>query len=65
MSALTAVTEILAQYLRGENVDPSVSLTRLAQRTADFSGSDLKHLVFSAALAAFKDTVPDLWKAVD
>ncbi|KZV80239.1 AAA-domain-containing protein [Exidia glandulosa HHB12029] len=57
--------KILAQYLRGENVDPSVSLNRLAKRTIDFSGSDLKHLVFSAALAAFKDTVPNLWKAVD
>ncbi|KZV80242.1 AAA-domain-containing protein [Exidia glandulosa HHB12029] len=65
LPGLSEMEKILAQYLRGENVDPSVNLTRLAKRTVDFSGSDLKHLVYSAALAAFKDTVPDLWKAVE
>ncbi|KZV89205.1 AAA-domain-containing protein [Exidia glandulosa HHB12029] len=53
--------KILTQYLRGESVDDTIDTFTLATRTEHFSGSDLKHLVFSAALAAFKDTVPDLW----
>lgn len=50
--------------MRGENVGACVDVCVLAQQTVDFSGSDLKHLVFSAALAAFKDTVPELWKSM-
>ncbi|KZV89211.1 AAA-domain-containing protein [Exidia glandulosa HHB12029] len=57
--------KILTQYLRGESVDDTVDTADLASRTEYFSGSDIKHLVFSAALAAFKDTVPDLWKTMD
>ena len=62
---LTAA-EILRSYLKGEVLHDSVNIGKLAnQRTHLFSGSDLRNLVVAAALAAFKDTVPDLWKAMD
>ncbi|EJD38043.1 AAA-domain-containing protein, partial [Auricularia subglabra TFB-10046 SS5] len=48
---------ILKHYLTGEKIDASVDVADLAARTVAYSGSDIKHLVFSAALAAFKDTV--------
>ncbi|EJD38041.1 AAA ATPase, partial [Auricularia subglabra TFB-10046 SS5] len=49
--------KIIKHYLIGEKVDDTVDLPALAARTPHYSGSDLKHLVFSAALSAFKDTV--------
>ncbi|RUP47025.1 hypothetical protein BC936DRAFT_146214 [Jimgerdemannia flammicorona] len=43
---------ILSIHLRGEQLDPSISISELAKNTAYFSGSDLKNLCVSAALAA-------------
>lgn len=56
-----SITEIIRSYLAGEDTDASVEISSLAERTVVYSGSDLKHLVFSAALAAFKDTLPHTW----
>ncbi|WWC68925.1 uncharacterized protein I206_102861 [Kwoniella pini CBS 10737] len=53
-----AILEIL---LRSENTAEDVDLDKLAQETDGFSGSDLKHLCVSAALAAVKDTVQVPW----
>ncbi|WVW79693.1 hypothetical protein I302_101663 [Kwoniella bestiolae CBS 10118] len=53
-----AILEIL---LRGENLGEDVDLEKLAKETDGFSGSDLKHLCVSAALAAVKDTVQVPW----
>ncbi|KZV99519.1 AAA-domain-containing protein, partial [Exidia glandulosa HHB12029] len=53
--------KIIRSYLAGEDTDASVDISSLAERTVAYSGSDLKHLVFSAALAAFKDTLPHTW----
>lgn len=58
---LNSITEIIRSYLAGEDTDATVDITSLAERTVAYSGSDLKHLVFSAALAAFKDTLPHTW----
>lgn len=55
--------KIIKHYLTGEKIDDTVDIPALAERTPHYSGSDLKHLVFSAALSAFKDSVPDLWSA--
>nr|XP_018264327.1 uncharacterized protein I303_02492 [Kwoniella dejecticola CBS 10117]OBR86485.1 hypothetical protein I303_02492 [Kwoniella dejecticola CBS 10117] len=53
-----AILEIL---LGGESVAEDVDLEKLAKETDGFSGSDLKHLCVSAALAAVKDTVKVPW----
>jgi len=53
---------IIAQYLKGEVCDETVNVTRIAASTPLFSGSDLRHLVHSAALAALKDTTPPSWQ---
>ncbi|KAK6906885.1 hypothetical protein I203_100872 [Kwoniella mangroviensis CBS 8507] len=53
-----AILEIL---LRGETLADDVDLQKLAKETDGFSGSDLKHLCVSAALAAVKDTVQVPW----
>ncbi|WRT65401.1 uncharacterized protein IL334_002344 [Kwoniella shivajii] len=52
---------ILGILLRGETMADDVDLDRLAKETDGFSGSDLKHLCVSAALAAVKDTVQVPW----
>ncbi|KAF7311400.1 AAA-domain-containing protein [Mycena kentingensis (nom. inval.)] len=49
---------IISKYLEGEPRSESVDLDDLASRTKNFSGSDLRYLVHSAALAAFKETLP-------
>ncbi|KAJ1558034.1 hypothetical protein HK405_014551, partial [Cladochytrium tenue] len=49
--------KILEAHLRDENLAPDVSLEGLARRTPFFSGSDLKNLCISAALASVKESV--------
>ncbi|KAF8144117.1 P-loop containing nucleoside triphosphate hydrolase protein, partial [Mycena galopus ATCC 62051] len=53
---------IIAQYLKDEIYDETVNIAALANRTQLFSGSDLRHLVHAAALAALKDTMPMPWQ---
>lgn len=48
-------TEILKIHLRGEQLDDSVDLEDVAKRTPFYSGSDLKNLAVSAALACVKE----------
>lgn len=59
---LTLRTAIIAHYLKGEMYDETVNIAKLADCTALFSCSDLRHLVHSAALAALKDTMPTSWQ---
>jgi SpoVK/Ycf46/Vps4 family AAA+-type ATPase len=47
--------EILKIHLRGEQLDESVDLDDLAKRTPLYSGSDLKNVAVSAALACVKE----------
>ncbi|KAF1359071.1 ATPase family AAA domain-containing protein 1-A [Lizonia empirigonia] len=47
--------EILRIHLKGEQLDPSVDLEDLAKRTPFYSGSDLKNVAVSAALACVKE----------
>ncbi|KAI6036115.1 hypothetical protein BKA83DRAFT_4158703 [Pisolithus microcarpus] len=47
--------------LRDETLSPDLDLKSLAKRTESFSGSDLKHLCVSAALAAVKEDVNLPW----
>ncbi|KAH5434823.1 hypothetical protein HBI47_077860 [Parastagonospora nodorum] len=47
--------EILRIHLNGEQLDESVDLDNLAKRTPFYSGSDLKNIVVSAALACVKE----------
>ncbi|KAL4077009.1 hypothetical protein V8B97DRAFT_1866319 [Scleroderma yunnanense] len=54
---------IVRILLRDETLAPDVDLTSLAKRTESFSGSDLKHLCVSAALAAVKEGVNLPWDA--
>jgi SpoVK/Ycf46/Vps4 family AAA+-type ATPase len=52
-------TAIITHYLKGEEYDKkTVNITKLASRTMLFSGSDLRHLVHSAALASLRDILP-------
>ncbi|KAG0705885.1 hypothetical protein DFH29DRAFT_233012 [Suillus ampliporus] len=55
--------EILKILLRDETLAPEIDLRALAKRTESFSGSDLKHLCVSAALAAVKENVEVPWKS--
>ncbi|KAI5990583.1 hypothetical protein EDC04DRAFT_3148762 [Pisolithus marmoratus] len=52
---------ILKILLRDETLSPDLDLKFLAKRTESFSGSDLKHLCVSAALAAVKEGVNLPW----
>ncbi|KIM55869.1 hypothetical protein SCLCIDRAFT_133797 [Scleroderma citrinum Foug A] len=54
---------ILRILLRDETLSPDIDLASLAKRTESFSGSDLKHLCVSAALAAVKEGVNLPWDA--
>ncbi|KAF2258240.1 AAA-domain-containing protein [Lojkania enalia] len=47
--------KILEIHLRGEQLDSSVDLGDLAKRTPLYSGSDLKNLAISAALACVRE----------
>ncbi|KAF2036236.1 AAA-domain-containing protein [Setomelanomma holmii] len=47
--------EILRIHLKGEQLDDSVDLEDLAKRTPFYSGSDLKNIAVSAALACVKE----------
>ncbi|KAL5376680.1 hypothetical protein DPSP01_010349 [Paraphaeosphaeria sporulosa] len=46
---------ILKIHLRGEQLDESVNLDAIAKKTPFYSGSDLKNLAVSAALACVKE----------
>ncbi|KAL6866323.1 hypothetical protein ACO1O0_002431 [Amphichorda felina] len=46
---------ILGLLLRGEQVDPEVSLEDLADRTPYYSGSDLKNMCVAAAMVAVEE----------
>lgn len=46
---------ILGIHLKNENLDPSVSLNKLAEQTPLYSGSDLKNLSVAAALACVRE----------
>lgn len=46
---------ILGIHLKGETFDSTVSLTKLADQTPLYSGSDLKNLSVAAALAAVRE----------
>ncbi|KAF3938748.1 Spastin [Dactylella cylindrospora] len=46
---------ILEIHLRGEDVAEDVDICELARRTSDYTGADLKNLVYEAALAAVRD----------
>ena len=45
---------ILKIHLKNEQLDPSINLAELARRTPFYSGSDLKNLAVSAALACVR-----------
>lgn len=47
--------EILRIHLKGEQLDTSIDLDDLAKRTPFYSGSDLKNVAVSAALACVKE----------
>ncbi|KAF2130868.1 AAA-domain-containing protein [Dothidotthia symphoricarpi CBS 119687] len=47
--------EILRIHLRGEQLDAAVDLDDMAKRTPFYSGSDLKNVAVSAALACVKE----------
>ncbi|SCO23579.1 uncharacterized protein FFMR_08981 [Fusarium fujikuroi] len=47
--------EILKIHTRGESLDESFKISELAKNTPGYSGSDLKNLVYSAAMAAFRE----------
>ncbi|KAL8938671.1 MAG: hypothetical protein Q9216_003762 [Gyalolechia sp. 2 TL-2023] len=47
--------EILKIHLQKETLDPEVSLAKLAAETPLYSGSDLKHLVVTAAQACVRE----------
>ncbi|KAJ3352707.1 hypothetical protein HDU83_007777 [Entophlyctis luteolus] len=49
--------EILRVHLQDEVISPEVSLADLASRTKLYSGSDLKNLCISAALASVKEAL--------
>jgi SpoVK/Ycf46/Vps4 family AAA+-type ATPase len=48
---------ILKIHLKGETLGDDVNLAELAKRTYDYTGSDLRDLVYSAALTAVRDMV--------
>lgn len=52
-----ARAKILAIHLKDEQLHSSVSLAELAKRTELYSGSDLRNVCISAALASVKENV--------
>jgi len=49
--------QILRLHLQGETLGEDVILSHIASRTLCYSGSDLKNLCVSAAMASVKDTI--------
>jgi len=49
--------QILGLFLRDEKLDKDINLGSIASRTLYYSGSDLKNLCVSAAMASVKDAV--------
>ncbi|KAL7917289.1 P-loop containing nucleoside triphosphate hydrolase protein [Trichoderma austrokoningii] len=47
--------EILKIHLRGESLAADVDISELAKATANYTGSDLKNLVYSAAVTALRE----------
>ncbi|KAG2179872.1 hypothetical protein INT43_003658, partial [Umbelopsis isabellina] len=56
--------KILSLHLQGEQIDPQVSLTKLAKETEYYSGSDIKNLCIAAALNAVKENTADIFKSI-
>ncbi|KAF8930854.1 hypothetical protein BGZ47_000351 [Haplosporangium gracile] len=56
--------KILNVYLGQETLDAGIDVKELAKKTALFSGSDLKNLCVSAALAAVREVVEEEVKAL-
>ncbi|KIW06169.1 uncharacterized protein PV09_02655 [Verruconis gallopava] len=54
---------ILRIHLKGETISNDVDISELAEQTPYYSGSDLKNVVVSAALAAVKDELEAKKKA--
>ncbi|KAJ9106845.1 hypothetical protein QFC19_002973 [Naganishia cerealis] len=54
---------ILRILLKNEKLADDVDLKKIAEQTDTYSGSDLKHLCVSAALASLKETVHLPWKS--
>ncbi|KAJ9122520.1 hypothetical protein QFC22_001949 [Naganishia vaughanmartiniae] len=54
---------ILRILLKHEKLADDVDLAKIAEQTDTYSGSDLKHLCVSAALASLKETVHLPWKS--
>ncbi|KAI1315630.1 hypothetical protein EDD11_000583 [Mortierella claussenii] len=51
--------QILNVYLKQEKLEDGVDVKELAKKTAFFSGSDLKNLCVSAALASVRESIED------
>jgi len=60
MTDCAPLIEILRVHLKGEILE-DVDLAQIAQRSNNYSGSDLKNLAVSAALEALKDSIPEMW----
>ena len=56
---------ILRIHLQGEQLDTSVSVSELAQRTPFYSGSDLKNLSVAAALACVREETSKMTHLAD
>ncbi|KAF8992623.1 P-loop containing nucleoside triphosphate hydrolase protein [Cyathus striatus] len=48
---------ILELHLRGETLDEDVKLSEIAAKTTNYSGSDLKNVCVSAAMASVKEAI--------
>lgn len=57
LPTLEARTKIIESQLQGEELDPSINMAELAKRTANYSGSDLRNVCVTAALARVKESV--------
>ncbi|CAE6453724.1 unnamed protein product, partial [Rhizoctonia solani] len=57
--------EILSIMMRDETLSKDLKLDEIAARTEHYSGSDLKHLCLSAAVAAVKEQLRLPWAAAD
>ncbi|CAO3682126.1 unnamed protein product [Umbelopsis vinacea] len=57
----TERAKILSLHLQGEQMDPGVSLEKIAKATAYYSGSDIKNLCIAAALNAVKESSSDIF----
>ncbi len=56
---------ILNIHLKGEELDESVCLKKIAKNTPFYSGSDLKNVAVAAALACVREEIANAQKAAD